>query len=395
MTSGNQNGTLDEKDVHALLKDALSDDSTDHEDHEDHEEELDASEDNSSDDTPNFGMAMISKTWKELEKPRGGLVIVNVKQSETETYGRYYAEPLERGYGHTLGTALKKIMLNTIKGCAIIAYQCKSSWEMKEREKQDLELNLKSLVLWTKDAAGASNVLCKISLSNKVADNEDDDHDYRVEDLQLDQFGIFTPDVNQSVCKVPKGQSLELEILISSGYGYVLKDSHKNIPADFKPIDAMFCPVQRVDVHVSNARVGQRTDYNRLTLEVWTNGIVPPLSAVKYAADLFRNQIQCMINFEEDAEETTVQQPTIPQKQGENWDQLNRRLSELTLSVRASNCLKTINLQYVGELVQKSENDMLKTKNFGKKSLNEIKEILTTLGLHLGGSYPGWTPPKD
>jgi DNA-directed RNA polymerase subunit alpha len=394
MTSGNSNNTTDDKDLLALAEGAFGEDVTDAEEDQEEDEELDSS-DLISDDVPNFGMAMISKTWKELEKPRGGLVIVNVKQSETETYGRYYAEPLERGYGHTLGTALKRIMLNAIKGCAIIAYQCKPSWEMKEREKQDLELNLKSLVLWTKDAAGASNVLCKISLSNKVTNHEDDDHDYRVEDLQLNQFGIFTPDDSQSVCKVPKGQSLELEILISSGYGYVLKDAHKNIPADLKPIDAMFCPVQRVDVHVSNARVGQRTDYNRLTLEVWTNGIVPPLNAIKYAADLFRNQMQCMINFEEDAEETTIQQPTIPQKQGENWELLNRRLSELTLSVRASNCLKTINLQYVGELVQKSENDMLKTKNFGKKSLNEIKEILTTLGLHLGGNYPGWTPPKD
>ncbi len=340
----------------------------------------DGTEDDVFDDEPNFGMAMIAKTWKELEKPKNGIVIV--EEDENGLRGKYYAEPLERGYGHTLGTALKKIMLNSIKGCAIVAYKVKSSWTMTDRDKNDLELNLKSLVLWTQ----SPTLMLEITLKNTSTQDE-----FKAADLQLDKYNIFVPDGTQNVCDVPKGEELTLTLLVRSGYSYVLRKNHKDIPDGMIALDSMFCPIQRVDVHVSNARVGQRTDYNRLTLEVWSNGIVPPREAIVYAAKRFKEQMQFMINFEEDKEEPIVQQVHAPQKAAYP-EALYKRLSELQLSVRASNCLKTIGIQYIGELVQKTENDMLKTKNFGKKSLTEIRDILKTHHLQLGTQFPGWTP---
>jgi DNA-directed RNA polymerase subunit alpha len=195
------------------------------------------------------------------------------------------------------------------------------------------------------------------------------------------------------IATLSEGGHLDAELVVKVGKGYVpaVRNKDEDMPIGQIAIDAIFSPVEKVNFRVEQARVGQRTDFDKLILEVWTDGSVKPEDAVAYAAKILKDQVQVFINFEEEEPEVAAQEP-----QDFTYNpNLDRKVSELELSVRAANCLKAANIRYIGELVQKTDAEMLKTKNFGRKSLNEIKDILATMNLHLGTEIPGWSPPEE
>lgn len=326
-------------------------------------------------------MEMVSKNWRELIRPRGIVV-----DEANDQYGKFVAEPFERGYGITVGNSLRRIMLSSLQGAAVtgvriegVLHEFSSVPDVLE-DVTDIILNLKQVrfrvhsteprVLRV-EADGEG----KVTAANIIADH---------------QVEVLNPE--QHIATVSEGGRLVMELTIRTGFGYVPAERNKmpNMPVGTIPIDAMFSPVERVNYHVTNARVGQRTDYDRLTLEVWTDGSVAPADAVAYAAKILKEQLQIFINFDEEAE------PQYEDESAENEilqnENLYRSVDELELSVRSANCLQNANIKLIGELVQKTEAEMLKTKNFGRKSLREIKEILATMGLALGMTLEGWNP---
>jgi DNA-directed RNA polymerase subunit alpha len=306
-----------------------------------------------------------------------------------DTYGKFVAKPLERGFGITLGNALRRILLSSIQGTAVTGIKIDGILHEFSPVKGALEdvgdiiNNLKGLCLRmdTPDskilrlrASGAGDVLAS----------------------QIDTGGaveILNP--NHRICTLGDRAELNLEIRVRMGRGYVSAESYDKDEKEvgFIPVDAFFSPVKRVTYFVTNARVGQRTDYDRLTMEVQTDGTVKPQDALAYAAKILKDQISIFINFNE-ADEPEVK-PDREEKSPRFNDNLNRRVDELELSVRSANCLANANIRYIGELVQKTEAEILKTKNFGRKSLNEIKEILAEMGLSLGMKLEGWIHPDQ
>jgi|LauGreDrversion4_2_1035121.scaffolds.fasta_scaffold427297_1 DNA-directed RNA polymerase subunit alpha len=319
---------------------------------------------------------MIARNWRNLKRPRGVLPM-----EEGETYAKYVVEPLERGYGHTLGNSLELLLLNAIRGAAVSAFKVDGVGErgvisgLKESV-EELTLNLKLMELW---GALSAPVKVESSLSGEVY----------ARDLSLPEgVKLYNPDLY--ICTVT-GKSKKLSLEVRSGYGYVASEAHEGVFAGFTPIDAMFNPVRRVQYHVADARVGQRTDYNRLTLEVWTSGALSPQEAIVYCAHVFREQMGALINFQEE-DEVHLSMDTSPVNRPPYYDLLNLHVSDLDLPVRAQNCLRAANIIYVGELVQRHEKDMVDIKNFGKKSLTDIIEALKSRGLNLGMSVD-WMPP--
>ena len=321
---------------------------------------------------------MIARNWRNLKRPRGINLVI-----DEERYGKYVAEPLERGYGYTIGNALKRILLSSVKGTSIVA--CKVQRINSEgaiagisESFETLKLNLKELDLWREDDDPLV-IRCDVSHGEVYA-----------KDLILPEgITIFNPDLY--LFKVT-GQSQVVTMEIHNGYGYKVAEEHQSSTDGLYPIDAMFSPIKRVSYQVSNARIGQRTDYDKLSLEVWTNGALTPQDAIIYSAKLFREQMTSLINFEEEEE-----LPIVEEEQDELppfHEYLDMRVSELDLPVRAANCLRSANITYIGELVQRNEKDMVDIKNFGRKSLTDINEVLSHRGLSLGMQISDWAPPE-
>ncbi len=323
---------------------------------------------------------MMSRNWRELIRPKS---IYLDPDSATDFYGKFTCEPLERGFGITVGNSLRRVLLASLQGAAITAVRINGALHEFTtiadvvEDVTDIVLNLKEVVLKAESPKTYTLQLEKEGPGPVVAG-----------DLRLvDGVSVLNPD--HHIATLDKKGPLSMEVTVSVGRGYVPAERNKSptAPIDTVPMDALFSPIRKVNYTVQNARVGQVTDYDKLILEVWTNGAVKPADAVAFAAKILKEQLSIWINFEE-TEETAYQTPgTEEEPLNEN---LFRSVDELELSVRSANCLQNANITLIGELVQKSEQDMLKTKNFGRKSLKEIKEILATMGLSLGMKFDNW-----
>jgi DNA-directed RNA polymerase subunit alpha len=325
-------------------------------------------------------MNITTRNWRDLIRPRG----IHVEaETLTDFYGKFTCEPLERGYGITLGNSLRRILLSSLQGAAISAirvegalHEFTSVGDVVE-DVTDVILNLKEVVL---KAANAKTYTVRI-------DKEGPGPVY-AKDIQLvDGLQVLNPE--HLVATLDKKGPLTMELTVNVGRGYVPAERNKTptMALGTIPIDALFSPIRKVNYTITNARVGQITDYDKLTLEVWTNGSVKPHDAVAYAAKILKEQISIFINFEETEETTYTPSGGDDEPLNEN---LFRSVDELELSVRSANCLQNANITLIGELVQRTEQDMLKTKNFGRKSLKEIKEILANMGLCLGMKIDNW-----
>jgi DNA-directed RNA polymerase subunit alpha len=326
---------------------------------------------------------IVTKNWRDLIKPRG---LVVDQESLSNTYGKFVAEPLERGFGITLGNSLRRVLLSSLQGAAItsvkvegVEHEFMTIPEVAE-DVTDIILNLKEVLLQIH-----TNEVKTIRIE------ADGPREIKAGDIIADsQIEILNP--GHHVLTISEGGRVRAEMTARRGRGYVPAEKNKvpGAPIGTIPIDALFSPIRKVNYQVTNARVGQQTDYDKLTLEVWTDGSVAPADAVAYAAKIVKEQLSIFINFDEAEEPAEEIKPVEEQKLNEN---LFRSVDELELSVRSANCLQNANIKTIGDLVQKTEAEMLKTKNFGRKSLKEIKEILAEMGLSLGMKLENW-PPK-
>jgi len=311
--------------------------------------------------------------WKGFQKPKR---LATDTETLTDKYGRFWAQPFERGFGTTVGNALRRVLLSSIEGAAVSAVKIEGVLHEFQsiggvvEDATDIILNLKQIP-FKLNGDGPKAIYLKSDKPGVVTSGMIE-ADGDVEILDKDVY----------IATVSEGGKLDMEMRLKRGRGYVAAD--KNFEDDlglgFIPIDSVHSPVRKVNYVVEAARLGQITDYDKLTLEVWTNGSVTPTDAIGLAAKLLKDHMTIFINFEEELEAAS-KEDSGSEIRNEN---LNRSVEELELSVRSYNCLKNANIQTIGELVQKTEAEMLKTKNFGRKSLNEIKEILGTMGLSLG-----------
>ncbi len=303
-------------------------------------------------------------------------------ESLTSTYGKFVAEPLERGFGLTLGNALRRVLLSAIEGAAVTTVRLPgvlhefSNIPGVREDVTDIILNLKQLRLKLNVEGPKALTLKAVGEGEVRAAQVTPDPDVE----------ILTPDLY--LCSLGRDGKLEMELEVRHGRGYVPAERNKRegMPVDTLAVDAIFSPIRKVNFQVEDTRVGQATDYNKLILEVWTDGSVLPQDAVAYAAKILKDHLTIFINFEEEPE---TEEEAEDKDRSALLENLNRSVDELELSVRSANCLKNSSIRYIHELVQKSEAEMLKTKNFGRKSLNEIKEILTGMGLSLGMKLDG------
>ncbi len=299
------------------------------------------------------------------------------QETLTNTYGKFVAEPFERGFGITIGNSLRRVLLSSLVGAAITSVKIEgvlheiSSLSGVKEDITDVILNLKAVRLKLHGDRPKIIHLRKKGPGVVTA-----------KELLLDaDIELLTPD--QHIATLDKDGRLEMELTVKLGRGYVTADRNKeeNSPIGVIPMDAVFTPIRRVNYTVENARVGRITDYDKLIMEVWTDGSIKPDDALAHAAKIIKDHLSIFINFEES--EATVQQGAEDRSEEINR-YLNKSVNELELSVRAANCLKNANINTIGELIQKTEAEMLKTKNFGRKSLNEIKELLIEMGLSFG-----------
>ncbi|HSF58964.1 MAG TPA: DNA-directed RNA polymerase subunit alpha [Candidatus Binatia bacterium] len=311
--------------------------------------------------------------WTDLMKPKQ---LEIDEKTLTPTYGKFYAEPFERGFGQTIGNSLRRILLSSLMGASIVAVRIKgilhefSTIPGVTEDVTDIILNLKEVRLRLSD--GEQQTL-KIEAKGPGVIHAKDI-------IAPPSVEILNPE--QKIATLSREAKLDAEMVTKLGRGYVPAERNKEegAPVDTIFIDAVFSPIHKVNFTVSNARVGQRTDYDRLVFEVHTDGSIRPEDAMAYAAKILQDQVGIFVNFQEEPrQEKRDDGPTIPLN-----DNLFRSVDELEFSVRSQNCLQNADIKYIGELVQKTEQEMLKTKNFGHKSLNEIKEILREMGLELG-----------
>lgn len=323
---------------------------------------------------------LIQKNWQELIKPQK----LEVAHSNRTNMGKAIAEPLERGFGLTLGNALRRILLSSLQGAAVTAVQIEgvlhefSSVEGVREDVTDIILNLKALAV-RMHAEGPRKMRlhavgpCEVTAAQIEAGAD---------------IEIMNPDL--VICTLDKGAKLNMEMTVSTGKGYrpAAQNRPEECPVGLIPIDSVFSPVRKVTYEVTDTRVGQITDYDKLVMTVETNGVITPEDAIAFAARIMQDQLQIFVNFEEPKEEKGREEVAdLPFNKN-----LLKKVEELELSVRSANCLKNDNIVYIGDLVQKSESDMLRTPNFGRKSLNEIKEVLSGMGLYLGMQVDGWPP---
>jgi len=312
--------------------------------------------------------------WKGFQKPKR-LAVDN--ESLTEKYGRFWAQPFERGFGTTIGNSLRRVLLSSIEGAAVTAVKIEGVLHEFQsipgvvEDATDIILNLKQ-VPFKLNGEGPKAIYLRADQPGVVTSSMIET-DADVEILDKDVY----------IATVSEGGKLDMEMRLKRGRGYVSADKNfdEDLGLGFIPIDSVHSPVRKVNYTVEAARLGQITDYDKLELEVWTNGSVLPADAIGLAAKLLKDHMSIFVNFEEEIEAPVGGDDRKVEIKNEN---LNRSVEELELSVRSYNCLKNANIQTIGELVQKTEAEMLKTKNFGRKSLNEIKEILASMGLGLG-----------
>lgn len=324
---------------------------------------------------------MLAKNWQDLIKPNK-LDIQSSKHNANQA--TVVAEPLERGFGHTLGVALRRVLLSSLQGAAVTAIKIDnvlhefSSIPGVREDVTEIVLNIKDMRIRATNPEKKRMTLAATGPCEVVASMIDAPGD--VEILNKDLV----------LCTLDKGAKLNIEFTVETGKGYVRAQRPADAPIGMIPVDALFSPVTKVSYKVENARVGQVTDYDKLSLTLETDGSVKPEDAVALAARILQDQLQLFINFEESQIEKAKKddKPDLPFSP---W--LLKKVYDLDeLSVRATNCLKNDNIVYVGDLVQKTEAEMLKTPNFGRKSLNEIKEKLAKIGLRFGMEVPGWPP---
>jgi DNA-directed RNA polymerase subunit alpha len=324
---------------------------------------------------------LIQKNWLELIKPNK----VDVERgSNSQTYGKVVVEPLERGFGLTLGNALRRVLLSSLQGAAVTAVKIAgvqhefSTVEGVREDVTDIVLNIKAIAVrmhveGPKRMRLVAEGPCEVTAGMIEAGAD---------------IEIMNPDL--VICTLDKGAKLEMEMTVNTGKGYRPASGNRpeDAPVGLIPVDSIFSPVRKVSYEVEDTRVGQITDYDKLNLTIETNGVISPEDAVAYAARILQDQLQVFINFEEPKEaKASREEESLPFNRN-----LLKKVEELELSVRSANCLKNDNIVYIGDLVQKSESEMLRTPNFGRKSLNEIKEVLTVMGLHLGMQIEGWPP---
>jgi DNA-directed RNA polymerase subunit alpha len=331
------------------------------------------------------GQTLMRRNWTELIRPRR----MEVEEStHTPFYGKFVCEPLERGYGITLGNSLRRVLLSSLQGAAItrvkidgVLHEFSTIVGVKE-DVTDLILNLKRVNL------KLHTVHPKTLTLEAVGEGE-----VHAGDIITDEtVEIINPD--QILATLSKEGRLSMSMTAEWGKGYVPAELNKreDDPIGTLALDAAFSPIRKVSYKITNARVGRRTDYDRLTVEIWTDGAIHPEDALAQAAKILREQFLVFLNFEEDEKITHDEKPLREPEINEN---LYRSVAELELSVRSANCLKNADIRFIGELVQRSEAEMLKTKNFGRKSLNEIKEILADMDLHLGMLIPNFPSRED
>ncbi|TPV94138.1 MAG: DNA-directed RNA polymerase subunit alpha [Myxococcales bacterium FL481] len=324
----------------------------------------------------------IAQNWRDLIRPKKLDVESN---SLAEGYGKFTCEPLERGYGITLGNSLRRVLLSSLQGAAVTNVRLDGALHEFTtipgvvEDVTDVILNVKALRLRMDDATPRTLVI-----------DQSGEGPVTAEAIQC-PAGVTVLDPNQPIATLSKGGRLHLEMTCAMGRGYATADQNKTegMPIGVIPIDSLFSPIQKVNYRVTNARVGHRTDYDRLILEIWTDGSVRPEDAAAFAAKILKEQLSIFISHEEIEEAHAPAQS----EQDRLNDILWRSVDELELSVRSANCLQNANIHYIGDLVQRTESEMLKTKNFGRKSLKEIKEILAQMGLSLGMKMDGWQGP--
>jgi len=323
---------------------------------------------------------MIQKNWQELIRPNK----VTFQSHGSPNKVTLVAEPLERGYGLTLGNALRRVLLSSLRGAAVTAVQIDgvlhefSSISGVREDVLDIILNIKEIAV-RMDGEGTKRLIlrkegpCTVTAGDIQAVND---------------VEILNPD--HVICSLDEGASVRMEFTVGSGKGYVPADQNRgeDTPIGLIPVDSLYSPVRKVSYKIEKTREGQVLDYDKLILTVETNGAVTGEDAVAFAARILQDQLSVFVNFEEP-------QKDIPQEQVSELSfnpALLKKVDELELSVRSANCLKNDNIVYIGDLIQKTEAEMLRTPNFGRKSLNEIKEVLASMGLHLGMEIPAWPP---
>jgi len=320
----------------------------------------------------------VEKNWTNMIRP---VSLESDTDGNKSSYGKFVAKPLERGYGQTLGNSLRRVLLSSLQGAGIVAIRVEGvehefgTINNVKEEVSEIILNLKEVRF---KLMGKEDVTLTLEKSGEGP--------VKASDITTSSsVEVLNPE--HIICNVSSGGSIRIEIKIGRGKGYVTALDNKeeyDLPVGWIYLDTLFSPVHRVNYNVTNSRVGKRTDYDKLTLEVWTNSGIEPLDAVAYSAKILRDQLAVFLNFEDEEEAVRVESSSAPQVQSTTNNFLLKPVSELELSVRSANCLQNANIKYIYELVSKTEGEMLRTKNFGRKSLNEIKEILSQMGLGLG-----------
>jgi DNA-directed RNA polymerase subunit alpha len=337
-------------------------------------------------------MAVNAKNWQEMKKPNS---LEKRSTGDARRKATFVAEPLERGFGLTLGNSLRRVLLSSLQGAAVTAIKIEgvlhefSSLAGVREDVTDIVLNVKQVAL-RMEGEGPKRLQLSATGPGEITAGAI---------ATTGDIEVMNPDL--VICHLDEGATLNMELTAETGKGYVPAASNRpaDAPIGLIPVDALYSPVRQVSYKVENTRVGQELDYDKLTLTVDTDGTISPDDAIAYAARILQDQLQLFVHFDEGL----VQVPTmagvaIPSQAETEADanQLNRyllkKVDELELSVRSANCLKNDNIIYIGDLVQKTEAEMLRTPNFGRKSLNEIKEVLASMGLRLGMDIPGWPP---
>ncbi len=339
-------------------------------------------------------MAVNAKNWQELKKPNA----LEKKPSAGDVRRRavFVAEPLERGFGMTLGNSLRRVLLSSLQGAAITSIKIEgalhefSSLPGVREDVTDIVLNVKQIAL-KMEGEGPKRVQLSATGPVEVTAGMI---------VTSGDMEVTNPDL--VICHLDQGATLNIEFTVDIGKGYVPAAANRPVdaPIGLIPVDALYSPVRQVAYKVENTRVGQELDYDKLTLTLETDGTVAPEDALAYAARILQDQLQLFVHFDDSqirtAAPSMIGQPAMAAEMPADTNQLNRyllkKVDELELSVRSANCLKNDNIIYIGDLVQKTEAEMLRTPNFGRKSLNEIKEVLASMGLRLGMDIPGWPP---
>lgn len=322
---------------------------------------------------------MIQKNWQELIKPTN----LEIVPSDGGNKAKIVVEPLERGFGLTLGNALRRILLSSLQGGAVTAIKIDgvlhefSVIPGVREDVTDIVLNVKGLAVAVHSDGPKMMTLKAEGPCEVTAAMIETGHDVEIKNPDL------------VICTLDAGAKINMELTVNTGKGYVPASQNKpsDAPIGLIAVDAIYSPIRRVSYRVDRTRVGQVTDYDKLTLVVETNGVVTPEDAVAFSARILQDQLKPFINFDEPESEAEVEKEELPFNKN-----LLKKVEELELSVRSANCLKNDNIVYIGDLVQKTEAEMLRTPNFGRKSLNEIKEVLAKMGIHLGMETPGWPP---